>query len=248
MNLKPDYIPKPKTLERKIFIDFNLDILFKNLNLDMLFLRFFNLKKSETEKIKNTLTELEELKNEIIENKYIKANGIYKIFRIKNYGGYIDIIEDEKVIGNIEFKKTQKSFSISDFLNDDDFVALASTSIFFNEEVKNKMLEKRDFKKLYIINSISIMLAESFIELLHYFVIRNFKNEDENNFSKFVEYIKTTKRFSPGYPSIDIKFNQTIHNLLKASEIGSRITESYMIEPESSVQAIILHNPKAFYI
>ncbi|MEF3279376.1 MAG: hypothetical protein K6357_00180 [Elusimicrobiota bacterium] len=247
MSFKPDYIPEPQSLERKVFNEFELNILFNNLNWDMLFLRFFNLKKSQQEKINETKKEMDEIGKEIIAEKYLKAKGIYQIFKIKNYTDYIELIENEKVIGRIEFNKTSNHL-LSDFLADEDFLGVASVSVFIDEKKFQKLFEERKYRKLYIINSISIMMAESFIEVLHYFVQKNFKNEDENDFSKFPQYIQQTKRYSPGYPSIDIKFNKTLHEVLKANEIGSKITESYMIEPESSVQAIILHNPKAFYI
>ncbi len=55
-------------------------------------------------------------------------------------------------------------------------------------------------------------------------------------------------RFSPGYPAWPALDDQLIlFQLLRPTDIGVRLTEGMMMEPEASVSAIVFHHPEARY-
>ena len=56
------------------------------------------------------------------------------------------------------------------------------------------------------------------------------------------------KRYSPGYPACPDLDQQTgIWALLDPDEIGIRLTEGMMMEPEASVSGIVFHHPDCKY-
>lgn len=242
-NLTPDFVPDCNDFNRHIIKDFDLNILFENIDYDLLYLRFFNLKKSQIDKIKEMNNEILKLKDEIIKEKYIKVNAIYQIFKSNSQDNEIILFDkDNREITRIKTNKTAKGLSLSNFIlplktGRKDLVALTVASSFINEENIYRLINKNEFKKLYMINSISIMLSQAMTEVLNDKIKEKLSIINQKSIS-----------YSPGYPSIDISINKDIFDILKANEIGTNITQSFMLEPESSVQSIVLHNPKAFYI
>jgi len=234
-------------LNRKKFDSFDLNILFDNIHYDLLYLRFFNLKKTQLEKLEKLEKEISELKKEIIENNYITAKGVYKIFKVLKENNFILILnENEKISDRIETIKNKNGVCIADFLAEVDYIGLISTSVFVNDIVFEKHTSN-DFSKLYIINSLAIMMAEALCEVLHYYLRKDFGIEENNDLKELYKKPKKGLRYSPGYPGLDISVNKNIYELLNAKELGSNITSSYMIEPESSVQAIAIFNNNAKY-
>ena len=56
-------------------------------------------------------------------------------------------------------------------------------------------------------------------------------------------------RLSFGYPACpDLEPQADLFRLLRPEEIGVRLTEGYMIDPEASVSAVVFHHPDARYI
>lgn len=247
MNLKPPFRVKPKFEGRKVFHSFDLEKIIPNINMDLLIVRFFGVFKSNFEKYNETIKEIELMLDEIKKNSYITPRGVYGIFRVKSEKNYI-LIKAEDRDYQIPLDVGKNGLSISDFLYEEDFVGFTSVSSFVNEDLFFKNVSKEDFRKIFVINSINIMLAEAFTEVLHYLIIEDMGLENKNDMKELYKNKNIGKRYSPGYPGLDISVNKTIHELLNAKEIGSRITESYMIDPESSVQSIVIYNPKAFYL
>ena len=56
------------------------------------------------------------------------------------------------------------------------------------------------------------------------------------------------KRYSFGYPACpDLADQATLFRLLDGRKIGVELTEGYMMDPEASVSALVLHHPQARY-
>jgi 5-methyltetrahydrofolate--homocysteine methyltransferase len=55
-------------------------------------------------------------------------------------------------------------------------------------------------------------------------------------------------RYSFGYPACpDLDLRTKSNELLNFSDIGIELTESYMLMPEQSTDAIVVHHPQAKY-
>ena len=58
----------------------------------------------------------------------------------------------------------------------------------------------------------------------------------------------TGQRFSFGYPACpNLEDQEKLFRLLKPEDIGVRLTDGYMMEPEASVSAIVFAHPEARY-
>jgi 5-methyltetrahydrofolate--homocysteine methyltransferase len=56
------------------------------------------------------------------------------------------------------------------------------------------------------------------------------------------------KRYSFGYPACaNMEGQQGIWKLLQPEDIGVHLTESYMMEPEAAVSALVFHHPDCAY-
>jgi 5-methyltetrahydrofolate--homocysteine methyltransferase len=56
------------------------------------------------------------------------------------------------------------------------------------------------------------------------------------------------KRYSFGYPACpDLADQATLFRLLDGGKIGVELTEGFMMDPEASVSALVLHHPQARY-
>jgi len=55
-------------------------------------------------------------------------------------------------------------------------------------------------------------------------------------------------RYSFGYPACpNLEDRAMIMELLRPEEIGAKLTESYMMEPEAAVSALVFHHPYCAY-
>ena len=56
------------------------------------------------------------------------------------------------------------------------------------------------------------------------------------------------KRYSSGYPACpDLADQATLFRLLDGRKIGVELTEGFMMDPEASVSALVVHHPQARY-
>jgi len=56
------------------------------------------------------------------------------------------------------------------------------------------------------------------------------------------------KRYSPGYPACpELEMQDGMFAALKPEDVGIRLTDGHMMEPEASVSALVLHHPQARY-
>ena len=56
------------------------------------------------------------------------------------------------------------------------------------------------------------------------------------------------KRYSFGYPACpDLSAQEPLFRLLRPERIGVRLTDGYMMDPEASVSAVVVHHPQARY-
>jgi 5-methyltetrahydrofolate--homocysteine methyltransferase len=56
------------------------------------------------------------------------------------------------------------------------------------------------------------------------------------------------KRYSFGYPACpELADQATLFHLLDGRKIGVELTEGFMMDPEASVSALVLHHPQARY-
>ncbi|MBI4657005.1 MAG: homocysteine S-methyltransferase family protein [Elusimicrobia bacterium] len=245
----PDEIPEPPDFKRHVLRNFNIREILKNLNQDLFNMRFLKLKKTNLKKVVGVKTTMEQFKKEIISGRVIKANAAYRFFPANSEGNRVKIFNSRsgKVIEYIDFlrQKKEEMLSIADFimpLSSGKRDCIAFFIVACGEgirEFSKTEREKGNYLKSYVIEALALSLAEAFAETIHGLIRKEWGIE-----------FKQGKRYSFGYPSCPELSNQAkIFKILEPEkDVGVKLTDNFMMEPEASVSGFVLHNPKAKYL
>jgi 5-methyltetrahydrofolate--homocysteine methyltransferase len=112
--------------------------------------------------------------------------------------------------------------------------------------------DKGDYLRSHILQVLAMEGAEAFAELLHLKIRQMWGIGDPTGLTlkDLFQAHYHGKRFSFGYPACPRLEDQAqLFRLLEveANNLGVHLTEGYMMDPESSVSAMVLHNPNAKY-
>jgi 5-methyltetrahydrofolate--homocysteine methyltransferase len=110
--------------------------------------------------------------------------------------------------------------------------------------------KKGDYLKSHIIQALALESAEAYAELLHSLIRKAWGMPDSPEMTMVQRFQAkySGKRYSFGYPACPRLDDQAIlWKLLKPAEIGVELTDGFMMDPESSVSAIVFHHPGATY-
>lgn len=189
----------------------------------------------------------------IEENNIVDIKGVFGIFKANSNGDNIELYNKDKSLAatfNLfrEQRKKNKGpyLCLSDFIapkeiNKDDYLGgfIVTTGLKADEYVK-KLEAEGDSYNAIMLKLVCDRLAEAFAEKLHEDIRKNYWGyaKDENLSMK--EIFKASYRgIRPafGYPSlIDQSQMKILFNLLNGEKVtGVKLTESYMMDPVSSV-------------
>ncbi len=256
-DLYPQDIPYPKDFERKIFDDFDIDVLFENIDWPMFNFKFLKAGPKNAPNLEKAHKEIEELRKEIAAEKLIRARGIYKFFPVNSRENSVLIFGDNsQILSEIHFPRQTKGdfLCIADFIapvsaGRKDFMAFTAVNCGQGLKEKTEQLRKKGlYVKAYLLEALALMLAESFTEVLHRFVREDWGISEGGPLEDLPGADYRGKRYSFGYPPCPDMSNQAkLFSLISPGDIGLELTENFMMEPEAGVSSFILHNPKAVY-
>ncbi len=135
---------------------------------------------------------------------------------------------------------------------DMDYVALFVVSVGNGVlELSERLKSEGRFLDSHILQALALESAEGFAELLHQQIRRMWGFADPAGIT-FQDLFRTQyrgRRFSFGYPACPrLEDQEQLFRLLDVtSNIGMELTEGFMMDPESSVSALVLHHPEAKY-
>jgi 5-methyltetrahydrofolate--homocysteine methyltransferase len=104
--------------------------------------------------------------------------------------------------------------------------------------------------KSHALQALAIETAEACAEWLHRRIREDWGFPDPPGMSMHERFTSRYrgKRYSFGYPACpDLEDQAGIWKLLKPEEIGVRLTEGMMMDPEASVSALVFHHPDCSY-
>lgn len=127
------------------------------------------------------------------------------------------------------------------------FVTTAGEGI---RELSEELKARGEFLKMHAVQALALETAEGYAELLHTQLRSMWGIPDRPEMTMLerfrAEY--TGKRYSFGYPACPrLEDQATLFAALRPEEIGVRLTDGCMMEPEASVSAIVFHHPAAHY-
>ncbi len=133
-----------------------------------------------------------------------------------------------------------------------DVVAMSVVTIGAQASVETQRLfESGEYTRYLYLHGLSVETAEALAEYAHKQIREELgiAGDDAARISDLFHQKYRGSRYSFGYPACPNLEDQTkLFALLKPEEaIGVRLTPTYMLEPEQSTSAIIVHHPNAKY-
>ncbi|HXI39281.1 MAG TPA: methionine synthase [Bryobacteraceae bacterium] len=201
---------------------------------------------------------LEGLKHEAAQ--YIKVKAVWQFFEAERAGNSIDLFAPggKTPIHTFHFGRQRRDdgLSLSDYILDQVDGARDHLAIFVvtagagirekSEELKQAGL----YFKAHALQALAIETAEGCAEWLHRRIREDWGFPDAPTMTMQERFTSRYrgKRYSFGYPACpNLDDQQGIWKLLQPDEIGVRLTEGMMMEPEASVSALVFHHPDCAY-
>jgi len=117
-------------------------------------------------------------------------------------------------------------------------------------ERANEFKDRGEFVKSHALQALALETAEATAEWLHRRIREDWGFPDPAEMTMLDRFQGKYrgKRYSFGYPACPALEDQTgIFKLLHPEDIGVKLTEGFMMEPEASVSALVFHHPDAVY-
>ena len=264
-------IPKPPFWGSKVVTDISLEEIFPFINEAALIRGQWKItrgKKSEKE-YKQILheqiyPEYEELKQRVIREKMLSPKVVYGYFPCQSDANELIIYNidqnNPKLTELLRFsfprQNNDRFLCISDY-----FAPIASGRVdvvaFHMVTMGNvasghskKLFESNEYKEYLYFHGLSVESAEALAELWH----KRIRQElgiavnDAQEIKRLFNQGYQGARFSFGYPACpNLEDHKKLFALLQPERIGVTMTDEYMLNPEQSTDAIIVHHPEARY-
>ena len=264
-------IPKPTFWGSKVVTDISLEEIFPFINEAALIRGQWKItrgKKSEKE-YKQILheqiyPEYEELKQRVIREKLLSPKVVYGYFPCQSDANELIIYNidqnNPKLTELLRFsfprQNNDRFLCISDY-----FAPIASGRVdvvaFHMVTMGNvasrhskTLFESNEYKEYLYFHGLSVESAEALAELWH----KRIRQElgiavnDAQEIKRLFSQGYQGARFSFGYPACpNLEDHKKLFALLQPERIGVTMTDEYMLNPEQSTDAIIVHHPEARY-
>lgn len=262
----PVYIPAD--LERHVLRNVPLDHVLPYVNWQMVLGHHLGLKG----KVKRLLEErdekalalkavIDELVHEAKERRWIQPAGVYRFFPAQSDGNRVyiyDPTDGKTVLEMFDFPRQPRAphLCLADYLKSKesgemDYVGLfAVTAGHGVRELAQQWKDEGEFLKSHAIQALALEIAEGFAERIHQIMRDRWGFPDDPDFTMEERFAAKYQgqRYSFGYPACpNLEDQEKLFRLLHPEDIGIRLTDGYMMEPEASVSAIVFAHPEARY-
>ncbi len=262
-------IPEPPDMRLHIVRDYSLDEIFGYINPVMLYTRHLGLRNFQQalEAGEPKAVELRDavaaVEDEMLARDDITARAAYRFFRVNSDGDRSVIVysaDGKNELERFVFGRQSDApgLCLADYvvpiqLLRPDYLAMFVTTI--GEGVRalaEDWKDRGEYLRSHILQVLALEGAEAFAELLHQKIRRMWGIGDPPGITMkdLFQARYHGKRYSFGYPACPRLEDQAqLFRLLEIEShaLGVRLTEGYMMDPESSVSAIVFHNPEAKY-
>jgi len=260
-------IPTPPFWGVKVRKDFDLRELFPFINETALFKNQWQLKTASQEdylrlvehKFRPIKKNLEE---EVIASGILEPKAVYGYFPAQSQGNDTIVYDAEnnaKELLRFTFPRQRegRKLSISDFFSPKssgrmDVIGLSLVTMGARASVETqKRFEAGEYTKYLYLHGLSVETAEALAEYLHKKMREDLgiAGEDSPHIRDLFHQKYRGSRYSFGYPACPNLEDQTkLFALLHPEEnVGVRLTTGFLLDPEQSTSAIVVHHPGAKY-
>jgi len=258
-------IPAAPYLDRRVREVPNLQEIWSYINPFMLYGRHLgfkgNFEKLLAERDPKALElfhEVERVKQEAA--KFMKIRAVWQFFEAERDGNAIHLFEPDAGNPRHTFRfgrqPRRDGLCLSDYVLDREegrrdhlamFVVTAGECVRqHSEEAKRR----GEFLLAHALQALAIETAEGCAEWLHRRIREDWGFPDPPTMTMQERFTSRYrgKRYSFGYPACpNLEDQQGLFELLKPEEIGVKLTEGFMMDPEASVSALVFHHPDCAY-
>lgn len=112
------------------------------------------------------------------------------------------------------------------------------------------LFQKGDYQEYLYVHGFGVEMAEALAEYWHRQIRQEMKIDDQE--PEDIKFMLSAKyhgaRYSFGYPACpNLEDQAPLFGLLEPDQIGISLTEEFMLDPEQSTSAIVVHHPEAKY-
>jgi 5-methyltetrahydrofolate--homocysteine methyltransferase len=215
--------------------------------------------------------ELEKIKLEIKNEKLLEPKVVYGYFPCQSDGNDLIIYSIPDNISNSKFpisklkewlrfsfprQKDDHFLCISDYfapMNSGKIDVVAFHLVTMGKtasEYSKRLFDSNEYKEYLYFHGLSVESAEALAELWHKKIREElgFAGKDSPEIKRLFSQGYQGSRFSFGYPACpNLEDHKKLFELLKPERIGVTMTDEFMLNPEQSTDAIIVHHPEARY-
>ena len=205
-----------------------------------------------------------EVKTKAISEKLLEAKLVYGYFPCQSSGNDLVIYQDDERTERLRFtfprqpveQRGGKNLCLADYFasvesGKIDVVAFDLVTMGRRASEHSAKLFKADNYTDYLLfHGLSVESAEALAEMWHKRIREelNIAEADAPELAKLFHQGYQGSRYSFGYPACPNIEDQTkLFDLLKPNRIGVELTDEFMLDPEQSTSAIIVHHPHAKY-
>jgi len=260
-------IPLPPDFKLHVLEDFDLEQVFAYINPIMLYGKHLGLKGNierlmaeQDPRAMDLIRKVREIQDEIVEKRVMQAKAVYRFFAAQSEGNRIDLYDAPnggRTLAFFDFPRQPggERLCIADYvlprsMGMDYIAAFVVTCGDGVMERAAKLREEGNYFQSHALQAIAIESAEAFAELLHEKIRAMWGIAYPPGMTLREKFQARYRglRFSFGYPACpNLEDQKTLFALLKPEAIGVRLTEGFMMEPEASVSALVVHHPEAKY-
>ena len=261
-------LPGVPTFERLVFRDLSLDYLWPYLNPQMLYGKHMGLHGNVQKRFAQGDPKAVAMKEridavfqEVVEAQLVQAHAVCRYFPAQADNNALLIYDPNDpatVVERFVFPRQSggKHLCLADFVRPVESGEMDSVAFF----VVTCGLGVRDLAAVYkdagaymrshAIQAIAIELAEAYAEKLHQDLRAwwDFPDPPEMTMRDRFRAAYRGLRVSFGYPACpELEDQDGLFRLLRPEDVGVQLTEGFMMDPEASVSALVLHHPEAEY-
>ncbi len=260
-------IPKPPFWGAKVAENISLDEVYQYINEAALIKGQWQVRKgkrSEEEYRKEVdekvRPDLDRLKEQSKREQLLQPKAVYGYFPCQSNGNDLIIYHEDMKTERLRFtfprQKDDRFLCLSDY-----FASTASGKmdvVPFHmvtmgrkaSEHSAKLFAANDYKEYLYFHGLSVETAEALAELWHKKIREELgiAGKDAKEIKRLFSQGYQGSRYSFGYPACpNLEDHTKLFELLRPEQIGVHLTEEFMLEPEQSTDAIIVHHPEAKY-
>jgi 5-methyltetrahydrofolate--homocysteine methyltransferase len=192
------------------------------------------------------------------EEGWMKARGVYQFFKANSRGNALFLYDPSgREIERFDFPRQREpdGLCLADFVRPAesgfDYVAMFVTTV--GEGIRDRAEELKnrgEYVWSHALQALAIESAEAYAEKLHRDLRTAWGFPDPPGLSMTDRFKAKYQgvRVSFGYPACpNLADQEKLFRLLRPEEIGVRLTEGCMMDPEASVSALLFHHSQAEY-